>query len=1484
MNQIILITGANRGIGKGLAAHYLTQPDTTVIATVREPSANNTKALQALQKAEGSQLLIVSLVLDNPSSATEAISELQTQHGIGHVDTVIANAGICNHWGLVADMADTDVLSHMEVNTLGPLRVFRATASLLQRAETPKFVYISTLLASIANIEQIPSLTAAYGMSKAAGNYLVKKIDVENGHLIAFAIDPGLFNFGFISMVQTDMGSRAAQFHGMEKAPLTIEESVEGITTQISIAEKSTISGQFVSYNGEVAPWMTHLPFEIWCEIEKYIRLQCSEDEVYRTLVILTRVSRSLRAFYLPTVYNTVQLHAKGPQIMLFTRTCVENPKIAAMVQSLSLYSRRRRYCGSPGKMAPYNTDWARDILRQKSLKEEIGLWKTNLGQGVIDAALALLLICLPNLKDLALHDKHCKSFHMLRIMDRIAAKQSPLHTQPYLQHLQRIQIVNEGWAHPIRLDDFFKFFVLPSIRKVVISGVYPCRMSGVKTEKYLPRGSCPVEEISFKDCNGDYNMGVVSCIRACANLKHFEYQQQYIDWYSCQEIFKAQKPKIYRSLTIHKDSLETLRLNDDYMMNSREQYWTESSDDDESGLRIRPRIRPANYWGSKGSVWLGSLAEFSKLQTLCIRALNLLHFDPEQNTILTPLEDTLPPNLKSLLLTECTSALSPGLFQSLRKVLCRKGELFPNLERIVVGMDSEEIWGFWYKKDSSIRLMADQYIVLGLLELETLARRVKVNLSLDVGGRFRGPPSGLRHIAEHDVAGLTASCVQTAKALHDLKDKFDNANLTISAICTETTLISASMSHIQSYILRNPDSVSDKLLNQPSLESTLDQALTGCYIVFDVLQTEVSKLTESELLESSVNLGWSAKVRYIWNEGTMKDILSQMRGLQTALTLLLQLLGVDTITELRQIMDQNTAILSEVAQHTSRISSANRASRAPRSILDMSFKTLSIADDGGSLYSSKLFTFDDDVVNSNVYRQVLAKAYAREGSTAGAGRPNNAMGVESEENKEGESTSGTSTPQTASIVGAGGDSEPRQKAPSFSSSSQTMSVASDPLKELLDDYNRPSHIWRDHWSLTPSDLSSVPRKELLRQESLHEVITTEKHFLQCLQVIRYLYYYRLTFDPVTTLPTKSNWEFAEKNFGILERFYHLHKTFLYEPLITRQSEGPWMTDVSDIFQRWLTEATELYLEYGALFPYLQSAVETEATGNARFAQFLNQSMNHPLSKRLPWMSYMKSPITRIQRYTLFLSVVLKNTNPSNERHKYHDLERANDNIRKVALQCDEEIAKAFRQMQVNKLRAEIGPIGPRIIAPTAEILFDRDFSRKGGFRAATPVRVVVLGSPSSLVLVLVRDSELKRVGEESYEVVKQFNSRVSHPVCLFQTTDDDHQYCLVLSQRGSQSDYMLRTGHIERVEQLIDAIRKILNIRLLRPRNQCHAPIRRIRMLRIILTPFLPDPRPADLGMAELDFDLAAGGGSAAPFAGVGAVASLGAVGLDWG
>lgn len=75
----VLITGANRastslymhlllcnkadfatqGIGAGFVAKYLSRPNTTVIAAVRNPSASDSKSLESLPRGNGSTVLTV---------------------------------------------------------------------------------------------------------------------------------------------------------------------------------------------------------------------------------------------------------------------------------------------------------------------------------------------------------------------------------------------------------------------------------------------------------------------------------------------------------------------------------------------------------------------------------------------------------------------------------------------------------------------------------------------------------------------------------------------------------------------------------------------------------------------------------------------------------------------------------------------------------------------------------------------------------------------------------------------------------------------------------------------------------------------------------------------------------------------------------------------------------------------------------------------------------------------------------------------------------------------------------------------------------------------------------------------------------------------------------------------------------------------------------------------------------------------------------
>jgi norsolorinic acid ketoreductase len=179
------------GIGLGLVEAYLSRPNSVVIAAVRDPSSKSSAALSILPSGAGSTVVVVKLDSLSETDAIIATTKLHSDYGIDHIDTVIANAGIANYWGSALAVPLDALRDHYNVNTLGTLTLFQATWPLLERSSRPKFVFVSSTVGSISDMEKWPLQGVAYGVSKAAMNYIVRKIHIEQEVLTVFSIHPG---------------------------------------------------------------------------------------------------------------------------------------------------------------------------------------------------------------------------------------------------------------------------------------------------------------------------------------------------------------------------------------------------------------------------------------------------------------------------------------------------------------------------------------------------------------------------------------------------------------------------------------------------------------------------------------------------------------------------------------------------------------------------------------------------------------------------------------------------------------------------------------------------------------------------------------------------------------------------------------------------------------------------------------------------------------------------------------------------------------------------------------------------------------------------------------------------------------------------------------------------------------------------------------------------------------------------------------------
>ncbi|XMA17421.1 hypothetical protein WAI453_010212 [Rhynchosporium graminicola] len=240
-----VITGAGRGIGKGILSALITRPDTIIIAAVRDTSAA-TKSLSSIPVGKGSKVIIVKLDATIDSDPAAAVQELKTKHNITKIDILLSNAGLLDTIAPVLATTPETVRRHYEVNTIGPLTLIQAFMPILLASPSPRFLVITSSIGSIADMEKLPVPFFAYGISKAATNYLVRKIAFESPKIVSAA-----FNSGW---VQTEMGTTAALGVGMTEAPMTLEASVEGMVNLIDGASIEK-TGTFTAVSGEPTPW-----------------------------------------------------------------------------------------------------------------------------------------------------------------------------------------------------------------------------------------------------------------------------------------------------------------------------------------------------------------------------------------------------------------------------------------------------------------------------------------------------------------------------------------------------------------------------------------------------------------------------------------------------------------------------------------------------------------------------------------------------------------------------------------------------------------------------------------------------------------------------------------------------------------------------------------------------------------------------------------------------------------------------------------------------------------------------------------------------------------------------------------------------------------------------------------------------------------------------------------------------------------------------
>lgn len=214
-NEVVFISGANRGLGLAFAREALARGAKKVYAGARKPES---VALAG----------VIPVKLDVTDETDMAAAARQCQD----VTVLINNAGIAETGGFLSEGAEAMLLRQLEVNVLGPLRLTRAFAPVL--ANNGGGAVINVL--SVASWLTGP-LLATYAATKSTAwsltNALRQELAAQHTHVLglhAGFIDTDLTT-GIEAPKATPQAIVTAAFDGLQQGAMQV--LADDITKQV---------------------------------------------------------------------------------------------------------------------------------------------------------------------------------------------------------------------------------------------------------------------------------------------------------------------------------------------------------------------------------------------------------------------------------------------------------------------------------------------------------------------------------------------------------------------------------------------------------------------------------------------------------------------------------------------------------------------------------------------------------------------------------------------------------------------------------------------------------------------------------------------------------------------------------------------------------------------------------------------------------------------------------------------------------------------------------------------------------------------------------------------------------------------------------------------------------------------------------------------------------------------------------------------------
>lgn len=237
--RVAVVTGASRGIGKGIALRLARDGRHVVLMARSEGPLNDLK--HQIEEAGGSATAIACDVADNKAMAA-AIDAVAEKHG--RLDVLVNNAGITKD-GLVLRMSDEDWASVIQTNLTSAFVATRSAARHMMRGKFGRIVNIGSTSGVIGNAGQ-----ANYAAAKAGLIGFSKTIARELG---GKGITCNVIAPGYIQTDMTDNLPQQVKDHVLGLVVvkrLGVVEDIAAAVAYVTSDEAGFLTGQTICVDG----------------------------------------------------------------------------------------------------------------------------------------------------------------------------------------------------------------------------------------------------------------------------------------------------------------------------------------------------------------------------------------------------------------------------------------------------------------------------------------------------------------------------------------------------------------------------------------------------------------------------------------------------------------------------------------------------------------------------------------------------------------------------------------------------------------------------------------------------------------------------------------------------------------------------------------------------------------------------------------------------------------------------------------------------------------------------------------------------------------------------------------------------------------------------------------------------------------------------------------------------------------------------------